>query len=447
MTDSQNPDDLGPEAFEGLGLELLTEGAHATSAQWSAVATDAGRRRQRRSWIVAAAALMVLVVGSATVLLAQTGREGVEVATGSNGSAGPSPAYVLPPADATDVAFAYDPVMQQELTTSFTYVVDGATWTLYLDGSESGVTVPAPERNPLADAAAALGGTPFLTSSVGTVYPLCSQWEQAGPVDDGTTGTTGPARAVNARGPVIGAWRLAEGLRTGRLQPGVPVLQAGDDPCEIESAPTQELRTALERLRPATREEFDTYVADLLDPEPEMAELTTTTSTTSTSSTTTTPTEVDGPADPRSPEEQIVEAVGDWQRRDASGSFVYLEDGTEKAAEYAEMFDLAARQSGADQDDGSVEDSAEVSRLEFVTPSGPASPSSSRPRSRPASTRSGRRVRPSSRTAAGWSPTAPSPTPSAGPASRRWLQRLPLTDRRQQVTQTVTLCLESVIKS
>jgi hypothetical protein len=355
MTDPRNPDDLGPDAFDGLGLESLTEGAHATSAQWSAITRDAGRRRQRRSWMVAAAALVVLVVGTAAVVLSRQGTDGsVDIA--SSGAGLGSEQYLIPPEDSS-----VSDVWVDGPAYSFAYTSEGVAWKLQAQGSTPGTTDPSSSGDHLADITAALGGRPFEVPALGTVYPQCSGYTME---TDGSADTIA-VTAARGNGPVTAAWRMGGALA------GLYQMAPSDigEPCPIAQGPGDVLLRALEGLRVVDQKTFDRYVAEQRDDQSDGTVLltTTTTSTTSTS-TTTTPTEVDASADPRSAEEQIAAAVADWQRRDASGSFVYLEDGTEKAAEYAEMFALAARQSGADQDDGSVEDTAEVRRLQFVTP-------------------------------------------------------------------------------
>jgi hypothetical protein len=76
----------------------------------------------------------------------------------------------------------------------------------------------------------------------------------------------------------------------------------------------------------------------------------------------------DPPADQRSAEDQIAAVVAGWDHKAADGTYPNLEDGSAKAAEYAEMFATAATQSGADQAADKSGNTTKLSNVHFVTP-------------------------------------------------------------------------------
>jgi hypothetical protein len=352
MTDPRIPeDDLGAESFEGLDLESLADGVHPGSGQWATIGAAASHRRHRRTWLLAVSAVLVLLAGSATVLLGRSNDDSVSISAGSI----PADAFVLPPKDATILS-----ARESGGAYAFTYQHDGTFYSLSTTVTQGQTTIPPPD---------VLAYTfPATTDTFGTIYLSCAVYATAVPsdvtvgtsVDDRevTQATIPDDRPVTFSGPTTANWLLPTQYVT--LRP-----MAGDDePCTPPTEPDVELLSAVDDLRLGTRSEWEELLGRSISDGP--SDVPATAPTVPSAITPGAP--EDAPADRGSAEEQIAAAVAGFNDQAADGSYPNLEAGTTKAAEYREMFDLAARQSGATRAGDDSDNTSKLGQVRFVTP-------------------------------------------------------------------------------
>lgn len=334
MTDPRIPDD-GPGSFDHLGLDSLSDGVRPTTDQWAAIGTTATHRRQRRAWLLTAAAMVVLIVGTAAVVLGRSTDDSVSISVGNLGG----DSFVLPPDGSTDITAA------RVVEGSVLFYTDpqGRSWVLRQDlppeliddlsglGPTTGTTM--------------IGPGAFEVAPFGTVRITCSGYW----VNGDTSGTV-----VSARGPATAVFRV--GARGAWLSSNQQI----DGPCLVDDPVLQ----AVAELRVVDRPAYEEFISGL--PTEGVGPPVGVTVPASLPSTTTGPEEA--PADRGSAVAQITAAVAAWSLPSADGSFTNLEDGTAKAAEYAEMFDTAAKQSGAAQAGDSSGNRNRLSSVRFVTP-------------------------------------------------------------------------------
>jgi hypothetical protein len=231
-----------PDAdLEGLGLDSLTDGVRATTAQWSGIVTRAARRRNRRVWRLGAAALVALVLGTTAVVLARGGDDGtLDVAAGGSGDA----AYVVPPADAT--------VLQAWLmggSYGFQYRDDrGETLILRRYGAELGDATATMEMWRTELGAIVVDVDPF-----GPVSIACSNaWTSA------TAAGTGTGTVVTGyRGAPMTMW--FQGSDAMNLVPDGHT----EDPCTPPSSGELPIVASTAALRLVDQSGWDRYVAEL----------------------------------------------------------------------------------------------------------------------------------------------------------------------------------------
>jgi hypothetical protein len=356
-TPDPSDDDLSPAAFDGLGLGSLADDVRPTRSQWAAIeAASARRLTGRRPWLISAAAVVVLIAAVAGLLVARSGTEDVDLATGVGVGGGPDGTFLLPPEESSVIALYADQdgwyIQYMEL--------DGHAWFL-ASSSISGMDPAYEGPVPL--------GTASQVSPFGLTYFQCSPGYVSGTArTDGTA--TGSGSVVSVE-PVRATW--------GAGYPGATLVSSSDipfwaqqppaveQPCLDPTEPVTSLTEQMSKLRRVSFAEWAKFLADngevrstdpTAPPAPKLVEP---------SASTTTLVETP-PADRGTAEEQIRTAVAEWNRTDADGSFPNLEAGTEKSAEYAEMFDTAAKQSGAAQAGDGSGNSNTVTSIRFVTP-------------------------------------------------------------------------------
>jgi len=350
MSDPHVPDD--GESLDGLGLGSLSDGVRPTPDQWTAISTSASHRRQRRTWLLGVAAVVVLVVGTAAVLLGRSDGDSVTISA----SGVPADGYVLPPEDATILS-----AREADGAYAFTYEHDGAFYSLSSMNAGGPTTLPLPD---------VLAFTyPTVIEPFGTIYLSCAVYESAAStgvtvgtaIDDSevSQATLLPDRPVTFSGPVTANWLMPTSYMT--LRP----MSGDDEPCTPPVGADPDLVAALGGLRIGTRSDLDALLGRPISDEP--SDVPATVAPAPSVITPTTAAE-EPPEDRGSAVEQIAAAVAGFDDRAADGTYPNLEDGTAKAAEYAEMFDTASRQSGATQAGTDEENTSRLSRVRFVTP-------------------------------------------------------------------------------
>jgi hypothetical protein len=339
-------DDLSPTAFDGLGLGSLADDVRPSRAEWSAMVVAASERhgQGRRPWLISAAAVVVLVVAVTGLVIARSGREQPDVVAGF----GSTDTRLLPPANARDVTAVRipDDGSGGGAGSVIFFTDDAGAWVLrqglpaqIVDQARSWATTPTTAGSGFA-----------VTSKFGDTWLSCSGLISAGSASaDGSSTTvvtlTGPATALFLVGG-SGAW----------VSPNITGNEPASQPCTDQDP----VLGTVDGLRVVGTAEFEQFLGTVPVSTPEYGPAT------SLSAPTTLPD--DPPADRGSAEEQIRTAVAAWNQTDADGSFPNLEAGTEKSAEYAEMFDTAAKQSGAAQAGDGSGNSNSVSTIRFVTP-------------------------------------------------------------------------------
>lgn len=350
-------DDLSPAAFDGLGLGSLSDDVRPSRSQWAAIEAAADRRHTgRRPWLISAAAVVVLIVAVAGLAIARSGTEDVDLATGVGVGGGPDGTFLLPPEESSVIALYADQDGWYIQYMEF----DGHVWFL-ASSSISGMDPAYEGPVPL--------GTASQVRPFGLTYFQCSPGYVPGTArTDGTASGSGSVVGVE---PVRATW--------GAGYPGATLVPSSDipfwaqqppaveQPCVDPTEPVASLTEQMSKLRRVSFAEWAKFLADNGDvrstdptapPAPKLVEP---------SPSTTTVVETP-PADRVTAEDQIRAAVADWKRQAADGSFPNLEAGTEKAAEYAEMFDTAARQSGAAQAGDGSGNTNSVTSIRFVDP-------------------------------------------------------------------------------
>lgn len=332
-TPGPSDDDLSPAAFDGLGLGSLADDVRASASQWAAIEAAAARRGTgRRPWLISAAAVVVLIVAVAGLVIARSGTEDVDLATGFNGAGGPDGTYLLPPEGSSVIALYADPDRW-----FIQYVEpDGHAWFLAsntISGFDPGYEGPVP-----------LG-------FAGQVSPFGLTLFQCSP---------GYGPGVPPVEPVGASWGVGYPGASLRPTSTTPFWArqppAAEQPCVEPTAPVASLAEQMSMLRRVSFAEWAKFLADngevrTTDPTAPPATAPIEPNPPSTSSSTTTV--VDGaPAVPGSAEDQIRAAVGQLAGPYDAETFPYLEDGTSRAAEYRQMFATAGRQSGAQAVDG-----------------------------------------------------------------------------------------------
>jgi hypothetical protein len=345
MTDPRIPDDDG--RLDDLGLETLSDGVHPSRSQWTAIESAAAQRRQRRTWLLAVAAMVVLVVGTAAVLVGRSGREGSDVGTGFASSATP---WAIPPAGA-DVAW----VTQEDGLATITYTIDGREYFLHQSHFQADATQTSMYQEAVDSQRAQLNGTTVDDPTLGTVELLCSVLTRTGVGSaDAPLGTVQTAIG-SARGPTAATWTI--GTSTYFLTPNPTGSESTD--CGADDPDLEGVLTAARALRYVDDATWEAFVAEHPQEGGVVAPATTAT---------TAPPPEEAPADRASAVDQITAAVAAWSAPAADGSFPNLEDGTAKAPEYTELFDTAAKQSGAAQAGDGSGNASRLSRVRFVTP-------------------------------------------------------------------------------
>ncbi len=347
--------DLSADAFDGLDLDALSEGVHATPTQWSTIASAASARRRRRTWMVAAAAMVVLVLGSAAVVLNRQGDDAtIDLATGGS----TNDTYVLPPEDAT-VLQAW--VMGDSY--GFQYRdTQGKVMILRRYSTDFGDTVAVMERWRSELGALVVDIPPF-----GSVAVACSNASISASGD----GTSAGTMVTGYRGAPMSMWM--QGSYAMNLVPDGNT----EDPCTPPTGGDLPIVSSTAALRVVEQPAWDDYIAGLgalvhrIDPSmadsvAQAASGSTMVPSTSIAPSTTVPEQP--PTDRASAEEQIAAAVAGFDVQAADGSYPNLEDGATKAAEYQQMFATAARQSGAAAAGDGSGNRTELSRLTFVSP-------------------------------------------------------------------------------
>jgi hypothetical protein len=352
MTDDRFSDtEPADDALDGLGLESLTEGAHASADQWSAISSTAAHRRHRRAWILAAAAMVVLVVGTAAVVLNRTGDNGViDVAAGGLSA----DVRLLPPNDAVNVTA--ERLDGAGSTNGLGSVIvfddaDGRSWVLR-QGLPRQV-LDAQGHMPTDDTMAGGPGT-VEVAPFGTVWLTCAGYASAGD----TTGS-----AITWVGPATALFAFGDGAAF--VSPNTDGTSGSDAACTADDAVVDAVRG----LRVVSLAEYEKFLGTVPVSIPEVTQTIIGGNDGGVQAPVTASTlPEDPPADRGSAEEQIAAAVAGFSDQAADGSFPNLEGGTAKATEYGEMFDLARRQSGADQGGDLGGNTSKVSRIRFVSP-------------------------------------------------------------------------------
>lgn len=344
-TPDPSDDDLSPGAFDGLGLGSLADDVHPSRSQWGAIEAAAARRGTgRRPWLISAAAAVVLIVAVAGLVAARSGRETPDVVAGF----GSGNSRLLPPTDARDITAVRmaDDSSGGGTGSVIFFTDDAGAWVLrqglpaeILDEARSYATTPT-----------TVGSGFTVTSKFGDTWLSCAGLVSSGSASpDGSSTSvvalTGPATALFAFGGG-GAW----------VSPNTTGTEPGSQPCTAQDP----VLATVDQLRVVGVAEYESFLGTVPASWPEYGPAT------SLAPTTTLPEEP--PADRASAEEQIRTAVAAWNQTDPDGSFPNLEAGTEKAAEYAELFDTAAKQSGAAQAGDGSGNSNTVTSIRFVTP-------------------------------------------------------------------------------